>query len=662
MSNFLLEIGLEEMPAHLVTPAANQLEKRIADFLNDNRLSFEKMEKFSTPRRLAVIVNGLSQQSEAIDEELRGPSLKAAKDDQGNWTKAAVGFAKSKGKSVDDFTERDDYLYLSSHVDGIQASEILEKIGIDVIEAMKFSTYMKWSDYSLEFIRPIKWLIAKMDNQLIDFSILDIKTNDTTIGHRFLANQEIKIDSPDAYQKQLENNFVIADADRRKELITNQIQKIATENKWQLTIDEKLLEEVNNLVEYPTAFSGNFDEKYLELPQEVLITSMREHQRFFYVTDENHKILNHFISVRNGNSENIENVVLGNEKVLVARLEDAKFFYADDQKKTINDYLESLKKLVFHEKIGLVVEHMQRTKKIANLIAEEVNANIKIENLNRAADIYKFDLMTDMVNEFDELQGVMGEHYAKLFGEDDQVAVAIKEHYMPTTATGDLPQSDIGAILALADKLDSIISFFAAGLIPTGSNDPYSLRRAAIGIVRIIQDKNWSIDFGKLLEENNQKVEILNFITDRIKQITDVERKDVIEAATLNIDKFDINHIFNRINVLNQHANDSDALESLTRVSRISKENSVSQEIDEKLFENDYEKNLYSLTKNLKANDNLEELFKQLVNLQKPIVDYFDNTMVMTEDQKVRNNRLAQLSKINQLINQFGDLEKIVIK
>lgn len=666
MSSFLLEIGLEEMPAHLVTAAIDQLADKTSDFLTDNRLTFEKIQKFSTPRRLALIVSNLDSQSQSIDEELRGPSLKAAKDQQNNWTKAAEGFAKSKGKSVDDFIERDGYLYLSNHVEGIKASEILKKIGADVIESMKFNTYMKWANYSLEFIRPIKWLVAKLDDQVIDFNILDIQSSDSTYGHRFLANQKIKIDDLNDYQKLLEDNFVIADAEARKELIVGQIQKIANDNNWQITVDQGLLEEVNNLVEFPTAFAGNFDEKYLELPQEVLVTSMREHQRFFYVTDDNQKILNHFISVRNGNDQNINNVVAGNEKVLVARLEDAEFFYAEDQKRTIDDYLASLQKLVFHEKIGSVVEHMQRTKQIANLIADQLNLDINRDNLNRAADIYKFDLMTDMVNEFSELQGVMGEHYAQLMGEDQQVAIAIKEHYMPTSAEGDLPDSDLGAVLAIADKLDSILSFFKAELIPTGSNDPYSLRRAAIGIVRITQAKNWSINFDNIIDQfDAPKVEILNFLTDRIKQLTDVERKDVVEAATSNIEQFDINQIFDRIDVLNAHlsdANISEVLESLTRVSRISKDNQLDQDIDQKLFENDYEKNLYLLTKDLKANNNLNDLFEQLANLQQPIAEYFDNTMVMAEDQKVKNNRLALLFKINQLISQFGDLEKIVIK
>ncbi|WP_313592529.1 glycine--tRNA ligase subunit beta, partial [Leuconostoc lactis] len=479
---------------------------------------------------------------------------------------------------------------------------------------------------------------------------------------------------------------VLVDADERRATISQQLAAIAQENGWVLQLDsdksQDLLEEVNNIVEWPTAFAGSFDEKYLAVPDDVLMTSMREHQRFFYVTDQSGQLLPHFLSVRNGNDEHLRNVIAGNEKVLVARLEDAEFFYHEDQQKTIADYMAKVEKLVFHEKIGTVYEHMQRVGLLAAELADQLGFDdTKKADLARAADIYKFDLMTGMVGEFDELQGIMGEHYAQLFGENTAVATAVREHYMPTSAAGEVAQSDIGAVLAIADKLDTLVTFFAADLVPSGSNDPYGLRRAATGIVRTLQAKQWRIALAPLLESFIAKTgevsshadtaAIRAFILDRVRKLAlDAgTRQDLVAAGTANVVNLDVVYVAQRVQTLAQHADDAnfrDVIASLTRVSRLAVKYDTDATVDPALFENEAEVALYAATQSLDLHTLVmagsEAVYQALANLQAPIAAYFDETMVNVDDEAVKNNRYAQLHLINRLISGLGDLEKIVIK
>jgi glycyl-tRNA synthetase beta chain len=687
---FLLEIGLEEVPAHLVTPSAQQLVKRTRDFLDANRLAFGDVVSLSTPRRLAVKITDLAEQSDPIDEELRGPSLKVAKDDAGNWSKAAQGFARGQGASADDLIERDGYVYLNKHVDGEAVTDILTRVGDEVVAEMKFSTYMKWADFSFHYVRPIRWLVALLDDEVVPFTVLDVTTNRLTRGHRFLSEGDLKIRHANTYIDDLRDGYVIVDAQERKDNVRKQIQAIADQNNWVLHVDEDLLEEVNNIVEWPTAFAGNFNADYLRVPDEVLITSMREHQRFFYLTDANGALLPHFIAVRNGNDQHLENVIAGNEKVLVARLEDAKFFYDEDQQRDIDFYMNKVQKLVFHAQIGSIYEHMQRVGVVAKLLAQTTKSTVDMQDLARVTDIYKFDLMTGMVGEFDELQGVMGEHYAQIFGENPAVAQAIREHYMPISAEGALPESDLGAILAIADKLEAIIAFFAAGLTPSGSKDPYALRRAAAGIVRILQDKNWHIDFNRLLDsvieelsvenyglptqvaENivNVKPTVIAFLIERVrKQLEQHVRFDILAAGTAEFVHADLLYLSDRTQVLAAHADDEnfgDVIEALTRVQNLAVKNPVDAVIDQNLFENDAERTLYNATASLDVHELLQQgaaaLYEALAGLQKLIAQYFEQTMVMVDDEAIKNNRLAQLSAINRLIIGLGDLREINVK
>lgn len=434
MTNYLLEIGLEEIPAHLVTPSINQLAERMETFLKENRLEFDKIIKFSTPRRLAIIVEGLAEASEAIDEEVKGPSAKIAKDAQGNWSKAIQGFSRGQGATPDDLILKGDYYYAKKHIDGVKAEEILSKVGDEVIAKMTFSTYMKWGNNDFLFVRPIQWIVSLLEDKVVAFDLLDVTANRFSRGHRFLANVEVELKNANDYASKMPENFVLVDAEHRKAEISAQILALASENKWQVTLHKDLLEEVNNIVEYPTAFVGSFDPKYLSVPAEVLVTSMRDNQRYFEVYNQEGQLAPNFISVRNGNAENIENVVLGNEKVLVARLEDAEFFWKEDQKLKIEDLVAKLAKVTFHAKIGSITEHMARTKEIAAKLADIAGlTDEEKRDVARSAEIYKFDLLTGMVGEFDELQGVMGEKYALLAGENANVSAAIREHYMPTS-------------------------------------------------------------------------------------------------------------------------------------------------------------------------------------------------------------------------------------
>lgn len=687
--SYLLEIGLEEIPAHVVTPSIQQLAQKVTKFLKENRLSYDSIEQFSTPRRLAIRINGLGDRQPDIEEDAKGPARKIAQDADGNWTKAAIGFTKGQGLTVDDITFKTikgtEYVYVHKLIQGKTTQEILSGIK-DVVESLNFPTMMKWANYDFKFVRPIRWLVSILDDEVLPFQILDIKAGRQSQGHRFLG-KTVDLANPSEYEEKLQAEFVIVDAEKRKALIREQIQAIAQEENWEVTPNADLLEEVNNLVEWPTAFSGKFDPKYLAIPEEVLITSMRDHQRFFFVRNQDGKLLPNFISVRNGNKEHLENVVRGNEKVLTARLEDAAFFYDEDQKNSIDYYADRLKKVSFHDKIGTMAEKMTRVGSIAQVIAKMLGLDAEAaEDLQRAAAIYKFDLVTGMVGEFPELQGVMGEKYALLKGEKPAVAQAIREHYMPNSAEGELPESTVGTVLALADKFDNIFSFFSAGMIPSGSNDPYALRRHAYGIVRILAQRDWSLDLNKFEEAVKQALtddqtsfgvdvdknfaEVVEFFNDRIKQYLDHHSVSYdIEDAVLAGSQHNVTTIIAAAEVLtNAKAADSfkDEIEALTRVQRIATKNTTAGDlaVDSQLFNNETEGKLFDLITKIEAmNDaDMAAFFKELTSLTPAITEYFDATMVMDKDAKIKANRLNMMSRLANLVLRVGDLTKVMVK
>ncbi|WP_258088038.1 glycine--tRNA ligase subunit beta [Weissella fangxianensis] len=692
MANFLLEIGLEEMPAHLVTPAIDQLVERAADFMKENRLQYGDIKPFSTPRRLAILISDVADKADDLTKEIKGPAKKAAFDKEGNYSKAAQGFARGQGMTTDDITFKEfkgnEYIFVTKFEAGQPAAEVLAGFK-EVITSMTFTTTMKWARHTFEYVRPIRWIVALLDDTIVPINILDVISGRETRGHRFLG-QTIDIENATDYENDLEKVYVQADADKRKANIVAQIDALAAENKWQIEKDADLLEEVNNIVEYPTAFVGRFDAEYLELPDEVLITSMREHQRFFHVIDESGSLLSYFVSVRNGNNEHLDNVIAGNEKVLVARLEDAKFFYHEDQKNDIDFYNNKLKVVSFHAKLGSVASHTTRVQALAAIIGHNISLSENQQHqLARAAEIYKFDLMTGMVGEFDELQGVMGEKYALLFGEDPAVAQAIREHYMPISADGDLPESVLGKVLALADKLDSLLSFFAGGMMPSGSNDPYALRRAASGVVNILHANDWHLPVNDLLStladdvladdsymglpedvaHNLQAVinDVIAFLTDRVVKALQTEkvRYDVINAVTTG-KLTDTTQMFTSTSALLAHSEDSmfrEGVESLTRVMRLTSKNPTDAAVDTALFENEAEKQLYDVIGSFADKAfTTDELVAALLSLQPAIAAYFDQTMVMVDDEAVKQNRLATLQLVSDEAEKVANFMALDVK
>lgn len=686
--DYLFEIGTEEMPAHVVAKSVKQLADRTGKFLKDNGLSFKNIKTFSTPRRLTILVQELAEKQADIDEIKKGPSKKIALDKDGNWSKAAEGFVRGQNMSVDDiyFQKIKDVEYAYIHVkkEGKKATEIL--LGMDqIVKELAFPTKMRWGNYDLEFVRPIHWIVSLFGSEIIPVKILDIVAGRKTYGHRFLG-ESLVLATSDDYESALKIQFVIADANQRKNMILSQINSLCEKNDWQVKIDSGLLEEVTNLVEYPTIFSGSFNEKYLNIPKEVLITSMKDNQRYFEVYDHEGTLINHFIAIRNGNSDYLDNVIAGNEKVLVARLDDAQFFYDEDKKYPLSHFVEKLSSVSFHDKIGSMAEKMLRVKLIGEYIGEKINiSSSELADFDRAADIYKFDLVTNMVGEFAELQGIMGTHYAELAGERKAVSQAIKESYLPSSADGDLPTTKIGSLLSIADKLDTIIAFFGAGMIPNSSNDPYALRRSAYGIVRILINQSWNISIedalkdiiallkgktvAKLPNDEATQAEISDFIINRVKQLLQVKKYsyDVIDTV-LASNQQNVANILSIADILQENHDDSKfkkVVESLTRIANILKKADFSEaeQINPDLFENNSEKALYDKI-NLLLDKSLDvkTLYSEFVQLQPVIDEYFDSNMILDKNEAVKINRLSQLKLIDKLALEFGDLSKLVIK
>lgn len=684
MRDLLLEIGLEELPAQYVLRSEKQLAERVDAFLKEARVDFGSIEVYSTPRRLAVIVRDVAETQQDLAETLRGPAKKIAQDAEGNWSKAAQGFARGRGLTVEDlyFAEEKgvEYVFAERHEKGQETLSLLNGLE-DVVRSLTFPKNMKWGTSSLRYMRPIRWLIALFGQDIIDFTIEGVKTNNVTRGHRFLSEGDVVISSPTEYVQTLESAFVMANYEMRKAEIERQIQELATKQGWTIPLDADLLEEVTNLVEWPTALFGEFDEAYLELPEEVLITTMKEHQRYFPVYLDG-TLKNYFVTVRNGNAEHLENVARGNEKVIRARLADAVFFYEEDKKTKIDDQLGRLDRIVFHEKLGTTGAKARRVTKIAQELAPLFEADL--EKVSRAGAIHKFDLVSQMVYEFTELQGIMGEKYALQQGEDKEVAAAIREHYMPRFAGDASPETATGAVLALADKLDSIAAFFGIGMIPSGSQDPFALRRQAQGVVQILGD--WKIDLSidtllsKVVElqleaglyeadKEQVKAQLDEFFKLRLKYRLQEQqvRYDVIDAVlttSLTVVRLDA-----RADAIQEFVStDAKALiEQLSRVVNISKKGEAG-DVDPSLFENDHEIALHdAIEQTAPATAEAVEMgdYKKaldlLQQLESPIMMYFEHTMVMSDVEAVRQNRLHEMNRLATTIKRVADFNALVL-
>ncbi|MGL4796998.1 MAG: glycine--tRNA ligase subunit beta [Paraclostridium sp.] len=688
MNNYLLfEIGVEELPARFVNSAMEQLENNLTKSLNENRITFDKVNVYSTPRRLTVIVDNIGDKQPDLEEEVKGPAKRIAMDADGNPTKPLLGFMNSKGIKQEDLyfklAGKEEYAFGMIKQEGKLTSEVLKEILPEVIKSMNFPKAMRWGGKNLRFIRPIRWMVAILSDSLLDIELEGIVSGNVTKGHRFLGESEFEVNNLDEYLTKLKENFVILNQDERKELIKKQCEEVASSLGGVIEFDEELLDEVTHLVEYPTAFYGEFDADYAKLPKEVVITPMKQHQRYFPVLKDD-KLLPNFIAVRNGDSHRIDNVKKGNEKVLEARLADALFFYKEDTKKSLESYIEKLKTVVFQAKLGTIYDKGLRIENLSNEILNVLNLESQKEDTLRAAKLCKADLVTGMVFEFTELQGVMGREYAKVSGENEAVAEAIFEHYLPRFAGDILPKTNPGVILSISDKLDSIAGFFAIGIQPTGSQDPYALRRQALGIINILMDNNLDISLKELvdlalnnysfLEFNKEEVtnQVMEFFKDRIKNLfRDLGiRYDVIDAI-LSSEIDDIADMHTRATVLNSWIDKDELVEMLTAFNRVATlaQKAETSEVKVPLMKEEAEFNLYQQFQDTKSN--VEYLLEEkdyakaldaFAALRPAIDKMFDSVMIMDKDEAIKNNRLAILKQIYDTMLRICDLSKIVYK
>ena len=687
------EIGTEELPAGFIDPALAQLALLIKGALDKARLTYTGVSTFGTPRRLALIVEGLSTGQKDASIEVRGPKKESAYGADGEPTKALLGFVKGQGVELSDIEVREvkkaAHVFAKKEVKGADTLTLLPEILKGLVGADLFPKSMRWGAGSHGFARPIHWITALFGSKVVDFDYCGIKSGNRTMGHRFLSakgtkpGQFIEVKGLKDYSSALKKAFVIVDPAERKAIIEAGLKKAADEVKGHVLPDPGLVEEVVNLVEYPVVVRGTFDKEFLDLPDEIVITAMREHQRYFSVIDKNGKLLNFFITVANIEATDPGVVISGNERVLRARLNDAKFYYTQDLKVKLIEWVERLKGVVFQAKLGTSYEKVERFTALAELVGIQVKYK-DTEILKRAARLSKADLVSGVVGEFPKLQGVMGKIYAELAGEPKEVSEAVSEHYMPIAAGGELPASDAGAIIAIADKMDTIAGCFGVGLIPTGAKDPYALRRAALGIMAIILDKGFYYPINGLVaaavdivgekltrDADEVKKEINEFFKERFKNqlLGEGLSFDAIDAV-LSTDWFDIKDARERTVALEAFKKDPDC-ERLTvafkRVSNILKSVAdISDKPDPALLTEKEEKELNKVREKIAPEieacvreQDYEGAFKKLTSIKDVIDTFFDEVMVMVEDEKVKLNRLALLSSVRELYYRIADLSKL---
>ena len=678
--DLLLEIGTEEIPAHFMPGILQQLKEKAENKFKQLHIDTNGIKTLGTPRRLALLVNDLAEKQADISTEHKGPSVKIAFDENGKPTKAAAGFARGKNIPVDELTVKDGYVYAVVHEHGENTADLLTHILPELIEELNFPKNMRWGDLDFRFVRPIRWLVALFDDHVIPFTLANVTSSNKTRGHRFLSDGEHVIPNAAAYEKTMDGLSIIVDQNKRRAMIEAQIKSLAAQNGGTAQITDDLLEEVTYLVEYPTALCGKFEDKYLKLPKEAVITPMREHQRYFPVIDKDGRLLPLFITVRNGGQTSLSTVQHGNERVLRARLADAQFFFDEDRKKTLADYLDKLKTVVFQEGLGSVYDKAQRLEKLTTYLGSVFSIDdADLKAAARAALLAKADLVTSMVCEFTELQGIMGREYALLDGEGPAVAQAIDEHYMPRFAGDKLPGTVPGQLVSLSDKIDNITATFSRGLIPTGSQDPFALRRQALGIVNTLIESgrnmsltafiNESMSLLNVAEEKRPKLlsDILSFMKLRLKTVLSDAgiRYDVIDAVIDDTD--DVYAVYQKALAVADKLNAQDltgVIQSFVRVSNIAKENILT--VDPALFSCQEETLLYNNYLDVLNNvNNLKNnycaVIDKLAALATPIDSFFDKVMVMDKDEKIRNNRLALLKNIDNLIKGTADFSKIVL-
>ncbi len=685
---YLLEIGVEEFPAAYVELTKSQLKNSFEKLLVENKVEYEDINVESTPRRFSTFINGIEQSTDEIKQKIKGPSKKIAYDDQGEPSKALHGFLRGQGCQLEDvFTEivgEDEYIFVEKIIEIKPASEILAEAIPDIIKSMVFPMAMKWGVKSFRFARPIRWIVSMYNDNVLAFELDGIPVDNVTRGHRVLGSNEIIIDKIENYEKLLEDNGVILKQSDRRSMIIHQANRLSKEKGGNLFKDDQLLNEVVNITEYPTALLGNIQDEYLELPKEVVITPMKDHQRYFPIIDDKGNLLPYFITVRNGGEEGLEEVQRGNEKVIAPRLADAKFFFEEDTKRSLEDYLEILKTASFHEKLGTIYDKSKRLVKLSKLIGEQLAVGDEtIKNTERAALLSKADLVTKLVIEFTELQGVMGMIYSSRSGENHIVSTAIMEQYLPKYAGDDLPKSTAGKILSIADKVDTIVGMYAVGIKVTGSQDPFALRRAALGIINIVIQNQLDFNFedivrnslytyledqGLVFDYETVKADILEFIKQRlrVKLIDEGYRYDVVDAC-FEVDISNIYYTAERVKAVNEwiEKTDPEILQTLSRLENIAKGHEIS-EIDVELLVDPPELELYNKLsianeiEELIDKKNYETALEKFDTITDSINSFLDNIMVMVDDNNIRNNRLSILGNIYSVVIRLFMPSKIV--
>lgn len=689
-NTYLLEVGIEEIPARYVKDTLRQFKDKFSKLFKEEKISFEKIEVFSTPRRLSTIVSGIEENKKEEIESVRGPSKKISLDEEGQASRALSGFMKGQGVEFSDIIFKDykgeEYAYANIVKKSKDIKTVIEENMEELIKSINFPKSMKWGGKNIRFARPIRWVVSLFNEEVISFDFEGIKVSNETNGHRFLGSKNIVLKSVEEYKDVLRENFVVLDQNERKEIIKYGAERLAKEKGGRLQNDEALLDEVTNLVEYPTPMIGRIKEEYLNLPKDVIVTPMKEHLRYFPVLDSKDRLLPYFITVRNGNDEHVDIVIKGNEKVLGARLEDAKFFFQEDKSKALEDYVEALKSITFQEKLGTLYDKSLRIAKFGEKIGSDLEVGEETKkNIKRASLLSKADLTTKMVTEFTELQGKMGMLYAELSGENEIVSLAIFEQYLPRFLDDELPSTTAGAVISIADRLDSISGLFAIGIHLTGSQDPFGLRRSALGMIKIILDKGLKLSLEDLIdyalyiqvEENRltfdyEKVkgEIREFFLARIKNmfLESGIRHDIVESIlqTETDDIYDMKIKADKLNEwLSSTKDKSEILTAFNRVSTLAK-NASTNEVQRELL-SDHGINLLDSYNSIEE-DTLNHINKKdydkaldlLTSLKEPIDLFLDNTMVMVEDEELKNNRLALLKIIYDTMIKVCDLSVII--
>ena len=679
--DLLFEIGAEEIPAGFMPNILGQLKQLATTKLNDAHLPFESIATYGTPRRLALIVTGLADTSADISERHKGPSASIAYDTEGNATKAAIGFARGKGIDVADLVVEDGYIYAETKTAGVPAKSIVADLLPELIHSLNFPKSMHWGSLDAKFVRPVRWLVALLDEEVIPVEFATVTSSNVTRGHRFLGADEIVIANPASYVQTLKDNFVMVDQDERRQVITDQLHVIANEKNADIVWDDDLLEEINYLVEWPTALCGGFEDSYLSLPDAAIITPMKDHQRYFPLVNKEGKLLPMFLTVRNGSNHSIEVVQAGNERVLRARLDDAKFFFNEDRKKSLIDRQEGLTKIVFQEGLGNLADKTERLLQLGRVFAETCglheDATVVLE---RATELAKTDLTTGMVTEFTELQGVMGKEYALLDGESEAVAEAIFEQYLPRFAGDVLPVTEAGKVLSIIDKIDNIVATFSRGLIPTGSQDPYALRRQTIGILNILLNSEWNIPLQPIFVESmnllnvplNKQEELLQQVEDffilRLKNIyLDREVPHHILDLLLSNRELTVADVEGYVKALQANRIDENVelVQAYTRMYNLVKDVTFIG-VNESLLTVKAEQDLFAVA-TIAAQDSLAawldsdyDTIVALPNTLVPTINkFFEGVMVMDKDEAIKNNRLQLLRLAYNVMAIIGDISAL---